>query len=60
MPGDDLRIGDLGGGGPPQGPVETMQMIIQLALQGMILLVILYALVAMLDTLVFNGAIPIV
>lgn len=61
MADDDLRFGDLSSsGGPSQGPVEKMQMLIQLALQGMILLVILYALVAILDTLIFNGALPIV
>lgn len=61
MADDDLRFGDLSSsGGAPQGPVEKMEMLIQLALQGMILLVILYALVAILDTLIFNGALPIV
>lgn len=61
MADDDLRFGDLSSsGGPPQGPVEKMQMIIELALQGMILLVVLYALVAILDSLMFNGALPIV
>lgn len=59
MAGDDLRFGDIAGGGG-DGPVEKMQMYIQLALQGMILLVILYAFVAIMDTLLFDGAIPIV
>lgn len=57
MAGDDLRFGDISGGSGG-GPVEKMQMYIQLALQGMILLVILYAFVAIMDTLLFNGAIP--
>lgn len=61
MAKDDLRFGDLSSsGGPPQGPVEKMQMLIELALQGAILVVVLYALLAILDTLVFNGALPIV
>lgn len=60
MPKDDLRFGDVSGGGPPQGPVEKMQMLIELTLQGAILIVVLYALLAILDTLVFNGALPIV
>lgn len=61
MADDDLRFGDLaGGGGSPDGPVERMQMYIQLALQGLILLVILFAVVSVMNTLLFDGAIPIV
>lgn len=61
MAKDDLRFGDVSSsGGPPQGPVEKMELYIQLALQGMILLVILYAFTAIMDTLLFDGALPIV
>lgn len=61
MADDDLRFGDLaGGGGSPDGPVERMQMYIQLALQGLVLLVILYAVVSVLNTLVLDGALPLV
>lgn len=55
----DLRFGDIasGGGG---GPLGIMQLLIQLAIQGLILLVVLYVFLAFLDVLIFDGAIPIV
>lgn len=61
MSKDDLRFGDRGGGsGPPQDPAEKMEMLVEVALQGLVLLVILYVLLAVLDALFFNGAIPLV
>lgn len=56
---DDLRFGDVAGGGE-RGPIGTMQMLIELAIQGLILIVILYVVLAVLDVLIFNGAIPFV
>ena len=57
--GGPLRFGDIaaGSGG---GPLGIMQLLIQLAIQGLILLVILYVILAFLDVLFFNGAIPLV
>lgn len=57
--GGPLRFGDIaaGGGG---GPLGIMQLLIQLAIQGLILLVVLYVFLAFLDVLIFDGAIPIV
>lgn len=59
MSRDDLRFGDASGGGGGD-PTDMMESVIQLAIQSLVLLVILYALVAILDVLIFNGAIPIV
>lgn len=60
MSRDDLRFGDVDAGGSGGGPVDTMEMLIELAVQGLVLLVILYVFLSVLDVLVFNGALPLV
>lgn len=59
MSKDDLRFGDMAGG-KDSGPVETMAILIELAIQGFVLLVILYVVLSVADVLFFDGAIPIV
>lgn len=57
--GGPLRFGDIAGGGGG-GPLGIMQLLIELAIQGLILVVILYVILSVLDVLFFNGAIPLV
>lgn len=55
MADDDLRFGDVGGG---SGGGDVITGLIDLAIRGTILIVVVWALYGVVDRTVFGGALP--